>query len=123
MLRIEQKEKEDKYWGQIVKLKEVNKQLKEQITVSKVEGEDQIRNLNKQRSEDVKHVIVNANMKLEEKCHPLLFRQNIMEVQDFFRFLIKFNEIYRVYKMKNRNCWRLRRTKFMKIKEFIKRMF
>ena len=58
----------------------MNKQLKEQISSSKVDGEDQIKNLNKQRSEDIKHIIVNANLKLDEKCHPLLFRQNIMEV-------------------------------------------
>ena len=83
LLKIHQKEKEDKYYAQISKLKELNKQLKEQIVVSKVEGDDQIRNLNKQRNEELKHVILNANNKLDEKCHPLLFRQNIMEVQTF----------------------------------------
>lgn len=61
--------------------------MKEQITVAKVETDDQIRNLNKQRNEEVKHVIVNANLKLDEKCHPLLFRQNIMEVQTIYFIL------------------------------------
>ena len=79
-MRIEQKKKEDKYWSQITKLKDLNKQLKEQISISKTEGEDNIKTLNKQRSEDIKHIIVNSNMQLDEKCHPLLFRQNIMEV-------------------------------------------
>lgn len=78
---MKQNDKYDKYLGRIAKLKDHTKQLKELITVSKVEADDQIRNLNKQRNEEVKQVIMNANSKLDEKCHPLLFRQNIMEVK------------------------------------------
>lgn len=50
------------------------------ITQSKSEGEEQLRNTNMQRSNELKNIIINGNLQLDEKCHPLLFRQTIMEV-------------------------------------------
>ena len=56
-----QKENEDYYSAKIQDLKEFNKKLKEMITQSKSEGEEQLRTTNMQRSTELKNIIINGS--------------------------------------------------------------
>ena len=67
--------------SQIAELKEKNAKLKSKINLSKVESEDSIRKLNKDRADELFQVVKNSATVIEEKSHSLLHRQTILQVR------------------------------------------